>query len=1603
MSGGKSNISDQSALKRALFAIKDLRRKLSEFENRAREPIAIVGMGCRFPGESNTPQQFWRNLKNGFDAIKEVPSDRWDIKEFYDPDIDAPGKICTPYGAFVDDVDKFDAAFFGISPLEASNMDPQQRLVLEVVWEALENSRIPPGTLFNSRTGVFLGIYSNDYGGHLLFGQDSKNINAYSGTGNSHNVASGRVSYCLGLKGPSISVDSACSSSLVTVHLACQSLRNKECNVALAGGVSLILRPELSITYTKARMLSPDGRCKTFDASANGIGRGEGCGFVVLKRLSDALENEDNIWAIIRGSAVNQDGRSSGLTAPNGQSQEEVVLAALDSAGVKPREIDYVEAHGTGTSLGDPIEVRALGKVLSKDRGREERFLIGSVKTNMGHLEAAAGIAGLIKTVLILKHKKIPPHLHFKRINPHLSLKDIPIKIPTSLKPFKKKGKILAGISSFGWSGSNAHVILEEHKEKKLKERNLNLSAHPIFLSAKDFNGLRDVVEQNHKFLVENPKINIESLCYSYLAGRDHFDHRLAIVGGSREDINKKMDAYLNRGGSEGIYQGKSILLDQQKTAFLFTGQGSQYPGMGKDLYKNHSIFRNAFDQCDQILNPILGDSLSNIVFSKNGKEHRLHQTQYAQPIIFSIDWALAQLWMSWGIKPDAVLGHSLGEYVAACMAEVFDLETGLKLVYERAKLMQSLQVQGGMAVIRKAKDFVEKLISPYKDLISIAGINGPNNTVISGELKKLGKILKEISSLGIEHQAIEVSHAFHSPLMDPILDQFENYADKIEFKSPKIPIVSNLTGKVIFPGETLNGNYFKRHIREPVMFWEGIKTLEKNNINYFIEMGPHPVLSGMGRECINNKKIFLPSLKRKKGEWETIFKSLAKLYVDGFNLNWKGIIEGSSNEYIALPNYPFQKKSYWYESLISKSKLEGRIVDNEVLRDWFYDVSWEKKELKLSVEKDGDIVAKKNPTWLIFNDRKNLGKKLGKELKKSGGNAIIINRGKRFSKEGISKYLLRPLDPSNVGPLFKDVFNNSNLNIRGIVYLWALDQKQMAGVSSNKIDEKTIEECEQLSIIIKELFKSKIKAYPRLYLITRGGQWVGASDSHKHSLEQATLWGLGRVIGVEHSELACVRIDLDGQPSHAESTELAKEIQAEDKEDQVAFRKNRRHVLRLNETSYSADSIHRNSNSLFKPDASYLITGGLGGIGIKIAEWMVKSGVKNLVLTSRRAPSDEANRQISELKKSGTNVKIRQADVGKLDQLKTIFKECQVNKRPIRGIIHAAGVIDDGVLLNLNWERFKEVLRPKINGTWNLHFITKEKELDFFVMFSSIASVLGSPGQGNYAAANAFLDSFVHFRLSQGLPAQTINWGLWNDIGMAANTPKGGLNVLRDRGLVKGMHSDLGINFLQYIMKARIPNVMVQSVKWKELCDFFSYKETPPLLTNLVKEIRGEKVKEVTEQKEGEIRKKLVSLTSKEREKFLLNYLSERISKVMELTPNQVKWEEPLINLGMDSLMAIEMKNRIEFELGITINLQSILQGANVDSLVTEINDQISSGKELEKKSLIMQLADQEKMVPKKEIIGKGIPTKDAKKLLEQLDALSEEEVDLALKRIIQ
>jgi acyl transferase domain-containing protein len=849
--------------------------------------IAIVGAACRFPGGADTPERYWEILNDRRSPITEIPPQRWTSR---------PTALGARFGGFLDDVAGFDASFFHLAPTEAAEVDPQQRLLLEASWEALERAGIAPDSLAGTGTGVFAGVFTHDY--EILRIRSGKTVTPYYATGNSASVAAGRIAYFLGLNGPAIAVDTACSSSLAAMHLACQALRARDCGLAIVCGVNLMLAPDLSDTFEAAGMLAPDGRCKTFDAFADGYVRSEGCAAIVLKPLGAAVAANDCILAIVRGTACNQDGRSNGLTAPSVAAQEAVIRKALEDARMDPCQVDAIECHGTGTSLGDPIEFRALRAVFGDDPHRELPLVLTSAKTAIGHLEAAAGLAGVIKVLLSFEHAAIPPHFSFHSPNPLIDLAALPAEIPVEFHAWHISAvrPRIAGVSSFGFSGTNVHVVLEE--PPALPRAHSHRPVHLFALSAPTPRGLRELASRYTTFLAASQDHHLPDLAHTSLTGRAHFSHRLAFPA---ETIAEVLDSLAARHGEQAHTSPPRI-------AWLFTGQGAQYPQMARELYSTHAAFRAILDECSAILPDT---PLMDVLWNSTGL---IHETRFTQPALFSLGYALARTWQSWGIEPSILQGHSIGEYVAACVAGVFSLEDALRLVNARGLAMQSAP-EGRMAAVFAGEAAVRAILNGIRAEVEIAAINAPEETVISGEPSAIERAAAALQSAGLGVHPLAVRRAFHSRLMDPVLDRFREAAAAVRYRAPNLPLISNVTGELAGP-EVATPGYWVRHLRQPVRFHRGVEQILCSKVGALLEIGPSPTLLGLVRRSASGSGVkLLSSLDPRTGNWRTMMASLAQLYMLGFKIDFDEIERGTGHRPALLPTYPFDRRHYWLGS----------------------------------------------------------------------------------------------------------------------------------------------------------------------------------------------------------------------------------------------------------------------------------------------------------------------------------------------------------------------------------------------------------------------------------------------------------------------------------------------------------------------------------------------------------------------------------------------------------------------------------------------------------------------------------------------------------------
>ncbi|MEP6915116.1 MAG: type I polyketide synthase, partial [Acidobacteriota bacterium] len=1522
------------------------------------EPIAIVGIGCRFPG-GDGPDAYWALLRDGVDAVAEVPADRWDIDAYYDADPDAPGKMNTRFGAFVAGIDRFDPQFFGISPREAASMDPQQRLVLETAWEALEHAGIDPDSLVGSDTGVFAGSSTHDYGFlHIRYGDPSA-FDAYFGTGNAPNAISGRLSYVLGLQGPSVAIDTACSSSLVAVHLASQSLRAGECRIALAGGVNVILVPELTINFSRARMMAPNGRCKTFDASADGYVRGEGAGIVVLKRLSHAKADGNRILAVLRGSAVNQDGRSGGFTAPSELAQQAVIRRALALARLQPLDISYVEAHGTGTSLGDPIEVQALAAVLGPGRSADAPLYLGSAKTNFGHLEAAAGIAGLIKVTLALQHQALPAHLHFTQPNPYAPLAEIPAVVPTATIPWpaSASGPRRAGVSSFGFTGTNAHLIVEEAPPVEpiaSGDRPLQV----VTVSGRSEEAMRASAARLAACLAsEAPGPSLADVALTTTAGRSHFAHRAAMVVGSLDEARESLEAVGRVETSPRAEIGRAGAATRPDVAFLFTGQGAQYAGMGRRLYETEPAFRRTLDRCADLLGPSLSAPLLAVMHGPaDTAPATLDATGFTQPALFALEYAVAELWRSWGIEPAAVIGHSVGEYAAACVAGVFSLEDGLRLIAARAGLMQQLPGGGAMAAVLASRDRVAEAIGGRRT-VSIAAENGPMNTVISGPESDVEAIVADVARAGIEARRLAVSHAFHSALIDPMLAEFERVAASVTWHPPRIPIASNLTGTLVHGAEMGTPAYWRRHAREAVRFEAGIRALHAQGVRLFLEVGPTPTLTSLARRCVPEEDgcEWLASLQRGRDDWQVLLHAVARLYVRGATPDWSAFGRDAGGRRVALPTYPFQRERHWVDlPNIARAALASAPASSAGdWRAWLHQLSWPVTPVGSAA---ADLPAGR---WLIFGDEGGLGEALARGLDASGRRAVLVNAGREYSRNG-DRFSIDPASRAHLERLWAELAPEDIPD--HLVHLWSLDVD--AGAASPTA--AAMAPCASL-LHAAQAMAGADGLRRQVWVVTRGA--VSAGEPHRVGVAQSAAWGLARTLMIEYPAVGWRCIDLAPAASSSDSDVLLREFRSLETESQIAFRQDRRLAARLVPAPPAACG-----HLTLRGDRSYLVTGAFGALGMRVARWLADRGARHLLLVGRRGVPDGARSAVTELEARGVRVTAIKADVSDGGDVARMIAAVD-DRAPLAGVVHAAGVLDDGVIAQQQWSRFATVMGPKVDGAWHLHRHTSNLPLDFFVLFSSAVALLGSAGQGNYAAANACLDALAWDRKAQGLPALSVDWGPWSDAGMAAALDARS----RDRFTRQGWRQippEAGLAALEHLIATGTTHAGVLPVDWDVAL--------PPgaavgIFAGLAR--RGEAHASRPDTASSLTVHDLAGMTADLQNRAVEAHVTSHLRRVLAVS--MLDAETALGQLGLDSLMALEVRNALERELGISLPVVSLIDGSSARAV----------------SDAVLALArDQLRDNARSPATGLPIEAAAAKALLERVDDLSDTEVDALL-----
>ncbi|UXA13859.1 SDR family NAD(P)-dependent oxidoreductase [Mycobacterium sp. SMC-8] len=1492
--------------------------------------FAIIGYAARFPGAADA-DEYWDVLREGRDAISEVPGDRWDVDEFFDPDPATPGKVVTRRAGFVDDATGFDAPFFGMSTREVRLMDPQHRMLLETAWRAVEHAGIAPTSLADSDTGVFVGLATHDYLGMASDELTYPEIEAYMAIGTSNAAAAGRISYRLGLQGPAVAVDTACSSSLVAIHQACQALRLGECDLALAGGANVLLTPATMITFSSAHMLAPDGRCKTFDASADGYVRGEGCGVIVIKRLEDALADGDRIRAVIRGSAVNQDGASGGLTVPNGVAQQRVIADALRRAGVEPGEVGYLEAHGTGTSLGDPIEVQAAGAVLGSGREPGRPLLIGSAKTNIGHLEAAAGIAGVLKVVLALEHATLPKHLNFQTPSPHIPWDRLAVEVVTETMPWETDGRPrIAGVSSFGFAGTNAHVILEEAPDQTTGPAPVPEPERfgVLPLSARTPAALVALAGRYRSWLQDHPEATLADVCFTAGAARAHLEHRAAVVADSRDSAVDLLGALADDRPAPGLVRGESY--EAPKTAWLFTGQGSQYPGMARELFDTEPVFADTVRQCADAVADVLEKPLLEVIFAADSPEaeEALQQTSYAQPALFAVEMGLARLWQSWGLEPDVVLGHSVGQYSAACVAGVFSLTDGALLMAERGRLFGSLPAGGRMVAVFTAADRVEAVTDEFPSL-SVAAYNGAN-TVLSGPATDLEQAVARLAADGVRCDWLDTSHAFHSALLDPILDEFESYAQQFTFAAPQRILIDNRTGAALGRSIRLDGAYWRRHARQPVQFAASVRTLAELNCKTLVEIGPRPVLTaaalGAWPDPATSPRV-IASLRRNTADHRQITEALADAYVMG-HLPDFGAMRRPHARKLDLPTYPFEHRQYWFSENRDRPEAArfsaARTETVRLLEDGHID---ELATLLGSPAPDDHTVDVLNRLAAQHNQQR-AGQSVADDRyhirwdiaavasSRDTATWILVGEENETVRPLLDALSARGHQHSFVAPPMSDAEETKLVDAFRAA---ATEDSPLRILHVAALDADTAPSMRSLLRMqhrilggTRRLFRAAAAAELRtpIWLVTRGGQRVLDADSV--APDQTALWGFGRAAALELPQLWGGLADL-GEGSAEEWHRLLDQVSAVPdsalREDQVALRGQALYVPRLvrRTTAPGGQPLH------LRGDATYLVTGGLGSIGLEIAGYLATHGARHLVLTSRRAPGEEAQRRIDALSEQhACEVRVFTADVADAHDVARLLGTIAAELPPLAGIVHAAGEVGTTALSTLDDAEVDRVFAGKVWGAWHLSEAAADLRLDFFLSTSSIASVWGGFGQTAYGAANAFLDGLAWRLREQGITGASVNFGPWS-AGMADAQSRARLD---QRGIRTLSPADALAGLADVATSADSVQGVVARIDWARFLPLYQQTGRRAFLAELEREV-PDSVPVLTPSGTTPLVERLTNAPVQQRRKLLTDYLRDAVAEITRVDAAEIREDAGFFDLGMDSLMAVELRRRIEQGVG--------------------------------------------------------------------------------------
>ncbi|MGW6295393.1 type I polyketide synthase, partial [Streptomyces sp. NPDC055058] len=1545
-------------LKRVTTDLRQTRGRLTELETRAHEPVAIVATACHLPGGVRSPEDLWQVVADGVDTVSELPTDRgWDIDALYDPDPERIGTSYVRQGAFLHDAAEFDAGFFEISPREATAMDPQQRLLLETTWEAFERGGIDPTTLRGSSTGVFVGASNQAYApdgtrapegieGHLL-------------TGGSAAVLSGRIAYNFGFEGPAVSLDTMCSSSLVALHLAVRALRSGECSMAVAGGVTVMASMRNFIEFSRQRGLAADGRCKPFAAGADGTGWGEGVGVLLLERLSDARANGHHVLAVIRGTAINQDGASNGLTAPNGPSQQRVIRAALSDAGLSAADVDVVEAHGTGTKLGDPIEAQALLAVYGKERDADSPLWIGSLKSNVGHTQAASGVAGVIKMVESLRHGVAPKSLHAEEVTPHVDWSSGTLRVLTEAVDWPATGRPRrAGVSSFGGSGTNAHVVLEQApapEPVEAGETAARTGALPWLLSARSDAALR---EQAGRLAdrVEAADLSVVDVAHTLATGRAALEERVVVVGADRTALLDSLRA-LARGEQPASTARGLAESEGMDPVFVFPGQGAQWVGMAVELLDSSPVFAARFEECAAALDEFVDWSLVDVVRGVGGAPG-FDRVDVVQPVLWAVMVSLAALWESFGVRPAAVVGHSQGEIAAAVVAGALSVADGARVVALRSRAITALAGLGGMVSVALAVDRCRELADRWPGRVSVAAVNGPASTVVSGDADALDELVQYADREGVRVRRIEVDYASHSAHVESIEAELAEVLGSVTALEPSVPFLSTVTGEWIDSALT-DGPYWYRNLRQTVQLAPAVSKLVAEGHGAFLEMSPHPVLTVPVAETVEAAGSDAPvvgSLRREQGGLDRFHLSLGEAWAKGVAVDWTALFAELSPHRVDLPTYAFQRSRYWLDlpkaeavadpaeerfwrsveegdldALAGTLGLEATDGLGELLPalsswhrgrkgrarldSWRYRVVWRPYQLPVHGELDG--------TWLLAVPADELGSPLvsgvAAALGRAGATVItLVMATDDLDRAQIAARLTAAVAQTGTG------------TVRGVVSLLALDERPApahSGATTAMVSSL---------LLVQGLIDADIDA--KTWFLTSGAVATGAEGDTVDHPVQGALWGLGRVVALEQPRRWGGLIDLPADVDEDTGHGLVALLAAQGDEDQVALRGPRAHIRRL----VRAPLAGRSAPRAWRTSGAALVTGGTGGLGAHTARLLARNGAEHLVLTSRHgadAPgAAELERELTDL---GCRVTIAACDVADRDVLRRLVEQVEADGPAIRTVVHTAGVGMLAPLADTDLDFFAEGARAKLLGAANLDALFDHDRLDAFVLYSSVAGTWGSGDHGAYSASNAYVDALAENRRARGLTGTSLAWGIWS--------PEGGgmaVNVMREQLRWRGipfMDADLAVAGLQQALDHDETFLAIADIDWERFVPVFTAAHPRPLLHEVPEVAEAMKADEaVLDQaadRRGGLRAELAALPAAERDRMLTDVVRAQVAAVLGYADGgDIAATRAFRELGFDSLTAVELRNRLNAATGLALPAPIVFDHPNVRDLVRHL-----------------------------------------------------------------